>query len=125
MGWDPEAGGCCLGEKGDPTQGWELGQGSFSPLFFYFLSHPAMGGGGGGGGALGEEEGGQLEALMILASDSFAWLSLSLSSSSVSTVSTMAVVTECLTAAMNPLQRALHQVKHQNNALWVKPLRKL
>ena len=115
MGWDPEAGGCCWGEKGDPTQKWELGQGSFSPFFSYFSSHPAMGGGGGGGGAVGVEEGGQLEALMILASDSFAGSLLSLSSSSVSTVSTMAVVTECLTAAMSPLQRARHQVKHQNN----------
>ena len=73
MGWDLEAGGCCLGKKGDPTQEWELGQGSFSPFSFYFSSHPAMGGGGGGGGAVGVEEGGgQLEALMILASDSFA-----------------------------------------------------
>ena len=115
MGWDPEAGGCYWGEKGDPAQEWELGQGFSS--FFYFSSHPAMGGGGGGGAvtAVGVEEGGQLEASTILASDSFAGSLLSLSSSSVSTVSTMAVVTHCLTATMSPLQKALDQVKHQTS----------
>ena len=80
-----------------------------------------MAGGGEGGAAVGVGVAGRLAALMTLASDLFAW-SLPLPFlSSASTVSIMAVVTHCLAATINPLQRVQDQVvKYQGNVGRVK-----